>query len=133
VSAAYLPPVIVKPAEDGYELVAGERRWRAAQLAGESTIPALVDAMVDQAGSLELALIENLVREELSAIEQARALATLLEDLRLTGGVLAKRLGRSRTDIVNTVRLLDLPTKRSSSSTPVSSAKGTARPYSPNP
>jgi hypothetical protein len=51
VSAAYLQPVIVKPAEDGYELVAGERRWRAAQLAGESTIPALVDAMVDQAGS----------------------------------------------------------------------------------
>ena len=104
-----LQPVIVKPAEDGYELVAGERRWRAAQLAGESTIPALVDAMVDQAGSLELALIENLVREDLSAIEQAKALATLLEYLRLTGGVLAKRLGRSRTDIVNTVRLLDLP------------------------
>jgi ParB family chromosome partitioning protein len=104
-----LQPVIVKPAEDRYELVAGERRWRAAQLAGESTIPALVDAMVDRAGSLELALIENLVREDLSAIEQARALATLLEDLRVTGGVLAKRLGRSRADIVNTVRLLDLP------------------------
>lgn len=104
-----LQPVIVKPADHGYELVAGERRWRAAQLADESTIPALVDVTVDQAGSLELALIENLVREDLSAIEQARALATLLEDLRLTGGVLAKRLGRSRTDIVNTVRLLDLP------------------------
>ena len=104
-----LQPVIVKPAENGYELVAGERRWRAAQLAGESTIPALVDAMIDQAGSLELALIENLVREDLSAIEQARALATLLENLRMTGGVLAKRLGRSRADIVNTVRLLDLP------------------------
>ena len=89
--------------------MAGERRWRAAQLAGESSIPALVDAMIDQAGSLELALIENLVREDLSAIEQARALATLLEDLRMTGGVLAKRLGRSRADIVNTTRLLDLP------------------------
>jgi ParB family transcriptional regulator, chromosome partitioning protein len=104
-----LQPVIVKPAQDRYELVAGERRWRAAQLAGESTIPALVDALVDQAGSLELALIENLVREDLSAIEQARALATLLEDLRMTGVVLAKRLGRSRADIVNTIRLLDLP------------------------
>jgi ParB family chromosome partitioning protein len=104
-----LQPVIVKPAEDGYELVAGERRWRAAQLAGESTIPALVDPMLDQAASLELALIENLVREDLSVIEQARALATLLDELRVTGGVLAKRLGRSRTDIVNTVRLLDLP------------------------
>jgi ParB family chromosome partitioning protein len=104
-----LQPVIVKPVHQGYELVAGERRWRAAQLAGETDIPALVDDRVDEAGSLELALIENLVREDLSAIEQARALATLLEDLRLTGGVLARRLGRSRTDIVNTVRLLDLP------------------------
>jgi ParB family chromosome partitioning protein len=104
-----LQPVIVKPVEDGYELVAGERRWRAAQLAGEATIPALVDATVDRAGSLELALIENIVREDLSPIEEGRALATLLEDLRMTGGVLAKRLGRSRTDIVNTIRLLDLP------------------------
>jgi ParB family chromosome partitioning protein len=104
-----LQPVIVKPAAHGYELVAGERRWRAAQLAGESTIPALVHAMVDQAGSLELALIENLVREDLSAIEQARALATLLEDLRMTAEVLATRLGRSRADIANTIRLLDLP------------------------
>jgi len=58
-----LQPVIVKPAEDGYELVAGERRWRAAHLAGETTIPAIIDGLVDQAGSLELALIENLVRE----------------------------------------------------------------------
>ena len=106
-----LQPVIVKPAEDGYELVAGERRWRAAQLAGEPTIPALVHVMVDQAGSLELALIENLVREDLSAIEQARALVTLLEDLGITGSVLAKRLGRSRVDIGNTIRLLDLPDK----------------------
>lgn len=104
-----LQPVIVRPTHQGYELVAGERRWRAARLAGETAIPALVDDRVDEAGSLELALIENLVREDLSAIEQARALATLLDDLRVTGGVLAKRLGRSRTDIVNTVRLLDLP------------------------
>jgi ParB family chromosome partitioning protein len=104
-----LQPVIVKPAQDGYELIAGERRWRAAQLAGEAAIPALVDDQVDEAGSLELALIENLVREDLSAIEEARALATLFEDLRVTGGVLANRLGRSRSDIVNTVRLLDLP------------------------
>ena len=103
-----LQPVIVKPVNDAYELVSGDR-WRAAQLAGESTIPALVDALVDEAGSLELALIENLVREDLSVIEQARALATLLEDLRMTGAVLARRLGRSRADIVNTIRLLDLP------------------------
>jgi ParB family chromosome partitioning protein len=103
-----LQPIIVRPAADGYELVVGERRWRASQLAGESTIPALVDAL-DDAGSLELALIENVVRADLSAIEQARTLATLLDDLRLTATVLAKRLGRSRADIANTIRLLELP------------------------
>jgi ParB family chromosome partitioning protein len=104
-----LQPVIVRPAGEEYELVAGERRWRAAELAGEGTIPALVDGALDHAGSLELALIENVVREDLTAIEQARTLAVLLGDLRMTGAVLAKRLGRSRADIVNTVRLLDLP------------------------
>ena len=104
-----LQPVIVRPAGDEYELVAGERRWRAAELAGEETIPALVDGALDEAGSLELALIENVVREDLTAIELARTLAVLLGDLRMTGAVVAKRLGRSRADIVNTVRLLDLP------------------------
>jgi ParB family transcriptional regulator, chromosome partitioning protein len=104
-----LQPVIVRPAGDEYELVAGERRWRAADLAGEETIPALVDGALDEAGSLELALIENVVREDLSAIELARTLAVLLGDLRMTGAVVARRLGRSRADIVNTVRLLDLP------------------------
>ena len=104
-----LQPIIVRPSEHGYELVAGERRWRAAELAGETTIPALVDGELDDAGSLELALIENVVREDLSPIEQARTLAVLLDDLRVTGNVLSGRLGRSRADIVNTVRLLDLP------------------------
>jgi len=79
------------------------------ELAGEETIPALVDGALDEAGSLELALIENVVREDLTAIEQARTLAVLVGDLRMTGAVVAKRLGRSRADIVNTVRLLDLP------------------------
>ena len=79
------------------------------QLAGEATIPALVDNALDQAGSLELALIENIVREDLSPIEQARTFSVLLDDLRMTSVVLAKRIGRSRADIANTVRLLDLP------------------------
>jgi ParB family transcriptional regulator, chromosome partitioning protein len=104
-----LQPIIVRPVADGYEVVAGERRWRAAGLAGETAIPALIDDAVDDAGSLELALIENMVRENLTPIEQARTLATLLDDLRLTANVLAKRLGRSRADIANTVRLLELP------------------------
>jgi ParB family transcriptional regulator, chromosome partitioning protein len=82
---------------------------RAAALAGEATIPALVDDALDQAGSLELALIENIVREDLSPIEQARTFSVPLDDLRMTGTVLAKRIGRSREDIANTMRLLDLP------------------------
>jgi ParB family chromosome partitioning protein len=104
-----LQPVIVRPVDEGYELVAGERRWRAAQLAGEATIPALVDDALDQAGSLELALIENIVREDLSPIEQARTFSVLLDDLRMTSTVLGKRIGRSREDIANTMRLLALP------------------------
>jgi ParB family transcriptional regulator, chromosome partitioning protein len=94
---------------DGYGLVAGERRWRAAQLAGEPTIPALIDEKLDGAGSLELALIENVVREDLTVIEEARTIALLLEDIHVTAGALAKRLGRSRADIAHTIRLLDLP------------------------
>lgn len=104
-----LQPVIVRPVDEGYELVAGERRWRAAGLAGEVVIPALVDDALDQAGSLELALIENIVREDLSAIEQARTFSVLLDDLRMTSAVLARRIGRSREDIANTMRLLALP------------------------
>jgi ParB family chromosome partitioning protein len=105
-----LQPIIVRPrTAGGYELIAGERRWRAAQLADETTVPALIDDRVDGAGSLELALIENVVREDLTPIEQARTIAVLLKDLRITATVLSKRLGRSRADIAHTVRLLDLP------------------------
>jgi ParB family chromosome partitioning protein len=105
-----LRPIIVRPSPGGgYQLVAGERRWRAAQLAGHSTIPALVDSEVEGAGSLEIALIENVAREDLTPIEEARTIALLLHDLNVTAGVLAKRLGRSRTDVAHTVRLLDLP------------------------
>jgi ParB family chromosome partitioning protein len=105
-----LQPIIVRPiAANGFELVAGERRWRAAQLAGLSTIPALVDANAQGAGSLELALIGNVAREDLTPIEEARTIAVLLHDLKVTATVLAKRLGRSRTDLAHTVRLLDLP------------------------
>jgi ParB family transcriptional regulator, chromosome partitioning protein len=99
-----LQPIIVKPAQpDGFELIAGERRWRAARLAGLDRIPALV------ARSLELAIIENVVREDLTPIEEARSIALLLDDLGVTATDLARRLGRSRTDLAHTVRLLGLP------------------------
>jgi ParB family transcriptional regulator, chromosome partitioning protein len=105
-----LQPVIVRRRDDGgYELIAGERRWRAAGIAGRATIPALVEDGVDGCQALELALIENVVRQDLTPIEEARTIATLLEDLKVTAGVLAKRLGRSRTDLVHSVRLLELP------------------------
>jgi ParB family transcriptional regulator, chromosome partitioning protein len=90
-------------------LVAGERRWRAAQLVGHTSVPALIDTNVEGAESLELALIENVVREDLTPIAEARTIAALIDDLKVTATELAKRLGRSRTDLAHTLRLPDLP------------------------
>ena len=104
-----LQPVLVRPKADGtYELVAGERRWRAAQIAGLEAIPALVRPR-DDAEALELALIENMAREDLSPIEEARACAALVEELGLTREEVGRRVGRGRVAVSNLVRLLDLP------------------------
>jgi len=102
-------PVVVRPREaGGYELIAGERRWRAAELAGLGQIPAVVrDA--DLGARLELALVENLLREDLSPIEVAQACATLVEDFGHTQQEVATRLGRSRPAVANLLRLLELP------------------------
>ncbi len=101
-------PVIVRPVEGGYELIAGERRWRAAQMAGFTVIPALIRVASD-VESLELALIENVVRQELNPLDEAFALKVLLDDLGVTQEDLAARVGKSRSAIANKVRLLDLP------------------------
>jgi ParB family chromosome partitioning protein len=104
-----LQPVLVRPRAGGtYELVAGERRWRAAQIAGLERIPALVRERED-AVALELALIENMAREDLSPVEEARACAALVEELGLTREEVGRRVGRSRVAVSNLIRLLDLP------------------------
>jgi ParB family transcriptional regulator, chromosome partitioning protein len=104
-----LQPVLVRPKAGGtYELIAGERRWRAARIAGLQTIPALLRPREDAEG-LELALIENMAREDLNPIEEARACAALIEELGLTREEVGRRVGRSRVAVSNLVRLLDLP------------------------
>jgi ParB family chromosome partitioning protein len=104
-----LQPVLVRAKPGGtYELIAGERRWRAARIAGLEKIPALVRARGD-AEALELALIENMAREDLNPIEEARACAALVEELSLTREDVGRRVGRSRVAVSNLMRLLDLP------------------------
>jgi ParB family transcriptional regulator, chromosome partitioning protein len=104
-----LQPVLVRPLPGGtYELIAGERRWRAAKLAGLEEIPAIVRER-DDADALELALIENMAREDLNVIEQARACAALVEELGLTREDVGRRVGRSRVAVSNLLRLLELP------------------------
>src|SRR4051794_28903655 len=104
-----LQPVLVRPVPGGsYELIAGERRWRAAQLAGLETIPAVVQPHED-AETLELALIENMAREDLNPVEEARACALLVDELGLTREDVGRRVGRSRVAVSNLMRLLDLP------------------------
>jgi ParB family transcriptional regulator, chromosome partitioning protein len=104
-----LQPIVVRPlAGGGFELVAGERRLRAAKIAGLETIPALVRDAEDWE-RLDLALAENMARQDLNAVEAARACATLVDDLGLTKEEVGRRVGRSRVAISNLIRLLDLP------------------------
>lgn len=103
-----LQPILVRPHGDGYELIAGERRWRAAKRAGLPTIPAVVRTADDEA-SLEQALVENLHRQDLNALEEAGAYQQLIEDFGLTQEQVAKRVGKSRSAVTNHLRLFQLP------------------------
>jgi ParB family chromosome partitioning protein len=108
-SAGLLQPLIVRPIEgDRYELVAGERRWRAAQKAGLDRVPAVIRSSPEDE-RLQAALIENMVREDLNPVDEARACAALVDDLGISKEELARRVGRSRASISNLIRLLDLP------------------------
>lgn len=103
-----LQPLVVRPLEGGYQLIVGERRWRAARRAGLSMVPVVIRD-VDEIEMMELALIENLQREDLTPIEEAQAFHRLINEFGLTQEELAEVVGRSRSGIANTLRLLNLP------------------------
>jgi len=103
-------PVIVRREADGFQLVAGERRWRAAQMAGVNRIPAVIRKVADDR-MLEVALIENIQRKELNPIEEAKAYDTLIRDLKLSQAEIAQRVGRERSSVANSLRILKLPDK----------------------
>jgi ParB family chromosome partitioning protein len=108
-ASGLVQPLLVRPLPDGsYELIAGERRWRAAQEVGLERVPAVVREAGD-AERLQTALIENMVREDLNPVEEARACAALVEELDLSKEEVGRRVGRSRPAISNLIRLLDLP------------------------
>ena len=101
-------PILVRPSFDGYQLIAGERRLRAAEMAGNDTIPAIVMEFTDDQ-MMEISLLENVQREDLSAIEEANGYKQLMDNLNYTQEELGKRVGKSREHISNTLRLLKLP------------------------
>ena len=103
-----LQPVLVRAAGDGYELIAGERRWRAARRVGLQTIPSIV-RVADDAAMLQQAIVENVQREQLNPLEEAAAYQQLIEDFSFTHDEVATRVGKSRATITNTLRLLQLP------------------------
>ena len=103
-----IQPIVVRATDKGYELIAGERRWRAARRANLPSIPAIIRDS-DDLGSLETAVVENLHRQDLNALEEAAAYQQLIEDFNFTQEQVATRVGRSRSAIANTIRLLQLP------------------------
>lgn len=103
-----LQPIVVRPSAEGFEVVAGERRWRAAEAAGLRMVPAVVRSLSDRE-ALELALVENLQREDLGPLERARAYRRLVDDFGMTQEQVAVRVGKSQPSVANSVRLLQLP------------------------
>jgi ParB family chromosome partitioning protein len=104
-----LQPIVVRPQGEGrYELIAGERRWRAARAAGSTTLPAIVKQVGDRE-SLLLGLVENVAREQLSTVEEARAYASLVDEFELSLADVSERVGRSKSAVSNRLRLLELP------------------------
>lgn len=109
-NGVFQPIIVRKSSVMGYEIIAGERRFRASKLAGKDSIPAIVRA-IDDEQMMEVAVLENLQREDLSPLEEAEAYSTLMKNLKITQSELSERLGKSRPYIANYLRLLDLPRK----------------------
>jgi ParB family chromosome partitioning protein len=107
-STGLVQPIVVRQRGDGYEMIAGERRWRACELAGLKEVPAIIRAATDEQ-TLEIALIENIFREDLNAMDRARAYRRYCEEFGLGAEQIAKRLNEDRTTVVNYLRLLELP------------------------
>jgi len=105
-----IQPIVVRKQDKGYEIIAGERRWRAAQAAGLKDVPIVIRVASDMEAA-EISLIENIQREELNPLEEANAYVTLLENFRLSQEEIAVRVGKDRSTIANSVRLLKLPAK----------------------
>jgi ParB family transcriptional regulator, chromosome partitioning protein len=110
-SQGVLQPIIVKKKDNGYILIAGERRYRAARLAGLENIPAIIAEEKDESEMLQMALVENLQREDLNPLEAAEGFRKLMDDAGLTQNQLGARVGKSRSAVANSLRLLDLPEK----------------------
>ena len=123
-----LQPLLVRRKGDGYELIAGERRWRAAQRAGIREIPILVRDVSDSE-MLEISLIENIQRENLNPIEEAEAYRRLMEQFHLTQEEISKKVGKDRTTVANTIRLLKLPLEVKQSLTEGKISMGHARAF----
>ena len=121
-----LQPLVVTKVDDGYQIIAGERRWRAAQLAEMETVPVLIKESTPQQ-MLELALVENIQRADLNPLEEANAYRQLMDEFGLTQGKVAEQVGKSRTSVANTVRLLKLPdeAKQALAAGPGTSARDT--------
>ena len=106
-----IQPICVRRTKTGYEIVSGERRWRAARSAGLAQIPATIKEDLDDSASLELAIVENVQREDLDALEKARGYQALMERIGLTQEAVAERVGLKRSTVTNHLRLLELPTE----------------------
>ncbi len=127
-----LQPIVVRKSKDGFEIVAGERRWRAAQEAGQKQVPCIIQAVGDQE-ILELALIENIQRDDLSPIEEASAYKMMIDEFSLTQEEIAQKVGKSRVAVANILRLLQLPLSIQELVTEAKLAMGHARALIPLP